>query len=217
MRPARTLRLALIAAAAACSQDPSSLPVQPDALLAKGGPGTTTQPVDFTIVDGGFSLASDGKDTYRDGTCGVLASWSSNTISLSPAGGKIPKSQQASCTGIAPRAASLTLALRHISDSPHVDDAASPPGSGAFNVLNVKFGTGTAQATTINSSAACGTAGLRFTPVTYPGTDHVVREDLGGGLWRMYTRPWPDNKAYCEFNGTPTYWHVSLDLYVQVR
>jgi hypothetical protein len=113
----------------------------------------------------------------------------------------------------------VTLALRHVSDNPHVDNAVSPPGSGTFNVQNVKFGFGAAQATTINASGTpfCGTLGLRFTSVTFPGSSDVVREDLGGGLWHMYTRPWPDNKAYCENGGVAAYWHVSFDLHVQIR
>lgn len=58
--------------------------------------------------------------------------------------------------------------------------------------------------------------GLRFTPVTFPGTSDVARDDLGGGLWHMYTRPYPDNIGYCENDGRVAYWHVSFDLYVQI-
>jgi hypothetical protein len=193
-------------------------------MLAKGGGGgggggsTSTQNADFTINSSGMSLVSDGKGTYRHEVCGVIGAWSTITH-LAPAEGKIPKAQQASCAGIAPRKATVTLAVRHISDNPHVDDSASPVGSGAFNVLNVKFGWGAALATTINASGStpfCGTAGLRFTSATYPGTSDLAREDLGGGLWHMYTRPWPDNLGYCENNGVVRYWHVSMDMHVQI-
>lgn len=187
------------------------LPLEP--ALAKGGK-PVARPLDFTITDAGMSLTSDGKGIYQNGVCGVLAGWPDIGMHLSPAGGSIPKSQKAACTGIAPRRATLVLAVRHLSDDPHVDDTPSS-GSGAFDVQNVKFGFGAAEATTINSLASCGTAGLRFTSVTYPGSDNTVREDLGGGLWHLYTRPWPDNKAYCENGGSVTFWHVSLDLYVQ--
>ena len=56
---------------------------------------------------------------------------------------------------------------------------------------------------------------MRFSPITYPGSSGTVRDDLGGGLWHLYTQPWPNNIAYCN-NGTVTFWHVSLDVNVQV-
>lgn len=211
----RCLVIIPLVSALACSDAPGPLPLAPADPLAAKAP-STTQRADFTITDAGLSLTSDGKGIYRNGICGVTGSNSSSVLLLAPAGATIPKSQQASCAGIAPRAATLQLAMRHVSDNPHVDDMQSPAGSGTFGVVNIKFGYGTAQATTINSSAACGTAGLRFTSVTYPGSSDVVRVDLGGGLWRMYTRPWPDNKAYCENNGVVTYWHVSFDLTAQI-
>jgi hypothetical protein len=182
--------------------------------LAKGGGGgaPSGQSVDFTITDAGYSLASDGKGTYRNGVCGVVGGWQ-DIMHLAPAEGRIAKNQQAACAGIAPRGVTLVLAIRHLSDNPHVDDTTS---GGPYAVQNVKFGFGAAEATTINSSAPCGTAGLRFTSVTYPGSDNTLRDDLGGGLWHMHTRLWPDNKAYCENGGTVTFWHVSFDLYAQV-
>lgn len=196
--------------------DPAAPLDSPGALLAKGGP--TTQRVDFTITDAGLSLASDGNGVYRDGVCGSWGSWA-DVLFLAPAYSKVPKSQQADCAGIAPRAATVTLAVRHLSDDPHMDDAVSPSGSGTFSVQNVKFGYGTALATIINATGStpfCGTLGLRFTSVTFPGSSDVVREDQGGGLWHMYTRPWPDNIGYCENGGVAAYWHVSFDLYAQI-
>jgi len=201
--------IVVLVAVSACTDTPTSAPAV-DPLFAK----STTQRADFTIIDTG-SLVGDGNGAYVDGVCGVFGSWTTNVTHLAPAGTRVPKSQQASCTGIAPRAATLTLAVRHLSDSPHVDDASSPIGS--FPVTDVKFGWGSAQATTVNASPSCGTAGLRFTSATYPGTDNVVRQDLGGGMWHMYTNAWPDNRAYCEVNGQATYWHVDLDIYVQVH
>lgn len=187
--------------------------------LAKGGPAPSQQ-ADFTIADG-FSLTGDGKGTYVAGVCGVLGGWDQTGVThLAPAGGKIPKSQQASCAGIAPRRATVTLGVRHISDDPHVDDVESPAGSGTFSVDNVKFGWGAAMATTINASGSapfCGSLGLRYTPVTFPGTSSVARDDLGNGLWHMYTRPYPDDIGYCENDGVVAYWHVTFDLMVQVR
>lgn len=213
------VRLSLLIAAFGC-RDAAMAPDLPvDPLLAKGG-APLNQSADFTITDAGMGLTSDGKGIYRDGTCGVIGVWSDASTHLSPAGGKIPRSQQGSCSGIAPRSATVTLAVRHLSDNPHVDDSASPVGGGTFNVGNVKFGWGSALATTINASGLtpfCGTLGLRYTPVTFPGTSNVVRQDLGNGQWRMYTNPWPDNIGYCENNGSVAYWHVAMDLLVQIR
>ncbi len=183
--------------------------------VAEARSGPVTQKVDFTIGDVGTSLVSDGKGTYRNGICGVVGTWT-DILHLAPAGASVPKAQKAACTGIAPRAATLTLAVRHVSDSPHVDDAASPAGSGVFSVQNVKFGFGSAAETTINATPSCGTLGLRFSSVTYPGSDNVIRTDLGGGLWHMYSRPFPDNRAYCANGTSVTYWHVSMDLRVQI-
>jgi hypothetical protein len=212
------LGLSIIITAVACSDATLSPDLPFDPVSAKGGP-STTQRADWTITDAGLNLTSDGKGPYKDGICGASGVWGTDVTHLATGQAKIPRSQQASCVGIAPRKAAVTLAVRHISDNPHVDDAASPAGSGTFDVANVKFGWGEAMATTINASGStpfCGSLGLRYTPVTFPGTNHVVREDLGGGLWRMYTRPWPENIAYCENNDIAAYWHVSFDLYVQI-
>jgi hypothetical protein len=206
----------LLLAATACSESPTSAP----AIEPSFARGSQVPRADFTILDAGMSLVSDGKGTYVDGMCGVWGSWTTDQTYLAPAGAKVPKSQQATCEGIAPRTATLTLAVRHVSDDGvnHVDDANSPVGSGVFAVSDVKFAWGGAQATVVNASPApCGTIGLRFTSVTYPGTNNVVRDDLGGGLWHMYTQPWPDNIAYCEVGGVASYWHVALDLYVQKK
>ena len=218
MTHGRFLSLPFLITAVACSDAVVSpdLPFGP--ALAKGGP-TAALRADWTITDAGFNLTSDGKGDYRDGVCGASGVWGSDVTHLATDQARIPKSQQASCVGIAPRRATVTLAVRHLSDNPHVDDAAAPAGSGAFNVANVKFGWGAAMATTINASGStpfCGSLGLRYTPVTFPGTNHVVREDMGNGRWHMYTLPWPDNLAYCENDGIAAYWHVSFDLYIQI-
>ena len=198
----------------ACS-DSASAPTPAGGLsLAKGGP--TTQTVDFTITDAGMSVVSDGKGTYRNGVCGVTGTWSSDVLFLAPAGSSVPKSQQVACTGIAPRGATLNLTVRHVSDDPHVDDAQAPVGHGSYAVQNIKFGFGSAGASTVNAAGSCGTIGLRFSPITYPGSDDLIRDDLGGGRWHMYSRPWPDDVAYCANGTSVTFWHVAVDLYVQV-
>jgi hypothetical protein len=203
--------LALTLVVVACSDAPAD-PLRPGGLsLAKGG--STNQTVDFTITDAGMSVVSDGKGTYRNGICGVSGSWSADVLFLAPAGSSVPKSQQAACAGIAPRGASLNLALRHVSSSPHVDVAEAAVG---YAIQNIKFGFGAAGATTVNAAGSCGTVGLRFSPITYPGSNDLIREDLGGGRWHMYSRPWPDNVAYCANGSAGAYWHVSVDLSVQV-
>jgi len=175
-------------------------------------------PVDFTITDAGLSLQSDGKGVYRHDLCGVMGDWGEPSTVLRPSGGRIPKSQKTACAGIAPRTSTVALGLRHISDDPHIDESPTPT---SFNIVSIVFGFGNAQATTINAgndgTPICGTLGLRFTPVTFPGTNHGARDELGGGQWHMYTRPWPDNKAYCENNGVVAYWHVSFDLHLQIN
>ena len=216
MSSRRCINLLTLVMAIGCSDRAFTTSLPEDASLAKGGP-PAPQRVEFTITDAGLSLQSDGKGVYQDDVCGVLATWSPDLLFLGTAYNRIPKSQQAACVGIAPRAASVTLALRHISDDPHVDETPSP---NTFNIVNVKFGFGSAAATTINAgnngTPICGTLGLRFTSVTFPGSSDTIREDLGGGLWHMYARPWPDNKAYCENGGVVAFWHVSFDLNAQI-
>jgi len=172
--------------------------------------------VDYSITDAGLSLQSDGKGLYRDGVCGVVALYSIN-IALYPSNGRIPKSQKVECIGVAPRTITVTLALRHISDDPHLDETVSPSVYSVGNI-NVAFGPNLATIinATTNGTTICGTLGLRFTATGFPGSNHTVRDDLGGGLWHVYTSPWPDNKAYCENNGVAAFWHVSFDLYAQV-
>jgi hypothetical protein len=203
--------LAVTTILAGCS-DPVSGPqvVVPPVSFAKGGP--TTQNVDFTITDPDVDVVSDGKGIYRNGICGVVGTWSNDILFLGPAEGTVPKSQKAACTGIAPRKATLTLQLKHVSDNPHVDQAVTPV---AYDVQNIKFGFGSATATTVNAAGSCGTIGLRFSPITYPGSSVTIRDDLGGGAWHLYTQPWPNNIAYCN-NGTVTFWHVSLDMSAQI-
>ncbi|HSG08645.1 MAG TPA: hypothetical protein VLA36_09810 [Longimicrobiales bacterium] len=197
--------------AASCTESPATDPLTPEPSFAKGG--RTTKRADFTINSGGMSLVSDGKGIYQDDVCGVWGSWTADLTYLAPAYTTVRKAQ---CADIAPRAATLTLAVRHLSDAPHLDDTESPAGSGVFSVTDVSFGWGANQTTTVNAAFVC-TTGIRFSAAAYPGTDDVVREDLGGGLWRMYTRPYPHNRAWCDVNGVSTYWHVDLDVLVQMK
>jgi hypothetical protein len=200
-----------------CSDGAFTTSLPTAASMAKGGQPVPDPQADFSITDAGLSLQSDGKGVYRSNVCGVGGWWDGVGGSFAPASVKIAKSQQASCAGIAPRAASVTLALRHVSDNPHVDESVP---STVWNVANVKWGTGGNGTTTINAgnngTPICGTLGLRFSSTTFPLSSNSVRDDLGGGLWHLYTRPWPDNKAYCESGGVVTYWHVSFDMYAQV-
>jgi hypothetical protein len=198
----------------ACSDSVSAPTPAGQLSLAKGGP--TSENVDFTITDAGMSVVSDGKGTYRNGVCGVLGTWSSDVLFLAPAGSSVPKSQKVACAGIAPRGATLNLTVRHVSDDPHVDDDQAPAGHGSYAVQNIKFGFGPAGASTVNAAGSCGSIGLRFSPITYPGSDDLIRDDLGGGRWHMYSRPWPDDVAYCDNGTSVTFWHVAVDLYVQV-
>lgn len=214
MRPSYVLRVVAVTMfATSCTDSPIEPFTHIEPSLAKGGP--VTQKVDFTISDVGTSLRSDGKGLYPNGVCGVVGTWST-ILFLAPAGASIPRSQQAACAGIAPRAVTLTLVVRHLSDSPHVDDSQAREGSGSFAVQNVKFGFGAADATTINAAPSCGTIGLRFSPVTYPGSNDLVRVDLGGGQWHMYSQPWPNDVAYCANGSSVAYWHVVVDLRVQL-
>jgi hypothetical protein len=111
--------------------------------------------------------------------------------------------------------------VKHLSDSPHLDDSA-PVGAGTFALDNVKFDlTGLMV---VNATPACHKIGrngkltgrgLRFDPVNAAGSNAVMVEDLGGGLWHFFSAPYPNNLAYCEDNSGVSFWHVNVDLMVQ--
>ena len=69
----------------------------------------------------------------------MVGVWSSDILHLAPAEGTIPRAQKASCTGIAPRGAVLTVSLKHVSDNPHVDQQVTAT---SYGVQNIKFGFG---------------------------------------------------------------------------
>ena len=215
MRPKNpVIPVAILCALAACTESgpTSPAPTEERPAFAKGGPPATKN-LNFAITDAGMSLVSDGKGTYANGICGVVGVWQ-DIMHLAPAEGSIPKSQKAACSGIAPRGATLTLAVRHVTYTPtHVDEYPTPA---TYAVQNVKFGFGAAAASTINAAGSCGTVGLRFTSVTYPGSNDLNRVDLGGGHWHMYSDAYPNNLAYCDNGSGVTYWHVAVDLNVDV-
>jgi hypothetical protein len=182
----------------------------------------TTVPGEVTLVAG--DLVADGKGPYRDGVCGVSARFTSpaeGLFKLAPSASSIPKSQTAACAGIAPRTATLLLHTRHLNDDPHLDDSENPAGSGAFGLLNFQPYQG--AGTLINAPPACFIVGksgrvtgrgLRFDADNYAGSDDLIREDLGDGLWRISSPP--GALAWCEDNSGISRWHVNVVLLAQV-
>lgn len=224
----RSILLPVVAGAAmaltACGDaqvDPMG-PAGPGPQLAKP-PASTTYPAQVTIVAG--DLIDDGRGAYRDGQCGVFAKWTESdagpSFNFVPAGTSIPSAQVATCGGTTPRAVTLHLHTKHLSDSPHVDDANSPAGSGVF--LMNQFATGAGGGTKINAPPACFLVsrngrvtgrGLRFDADGYAGSSDLIRENLGNGFWRIHS---PEGAlAWCEDNSGISLWHVSVDLQVQV-
>ena len=206
----------------------SGEPSNPPADFAKaGGPATTTTyPLAVTLGAAGGDLLSDGKGAYQSEVCGVngWASFDGTNWSfiMSPTGSAIPRSEVAACTGIAPRAATMTLATKHLSDNPHLDETGSI-GSGTYNLGNIKLPP--LGGTVINAGPACfhitksgriSGLGLRLDADNYPGSNDLIREDLGGGQWHAYTAPWPNNVAFCEDDTGTSYWHVNVDITISV-
>jgi hypothetical protein len=180
----------------------------------------------MTLSDVETDLTSDGKGEYRDGVCGVIAYTIPDVepgFHMSPAGGSIPKSQTAACAGIAPRAATLRLGLQHLSSTPHVDDPA-PAIGGSFPLGNLassplgatKINSGGGVCFHVDRRGSLSGRGLRFDPVNYPGSNSLIRDNLGGGQYHIYSAAYPDNIAYCEGDTGITFWHVVVDLNIQV-
>lgn len=206
---------------------PSGGPLAPDAQFAKGGPGPTSAPIVMTFLsEDRADLMADGKGAYQNGVCGVYAvaniDASGTGYQMAPRGASIPKSQAAACAGIAPRGATMRLAVKHVSDNPHVDDPA-PTDGGTFNLVNIKLAP--LGATVINAGPACFHVdrngrimglGLRLDSQNFPGSNNLVRNDLGGGLLHVFTAPYPNNVAFCEDDSGVSYWHVVVDLQVQI-
>ncbi len=216
--PLKCLAIVLVVGAVSCG-DPSTTPNETPAQLAKGGPNPTQFLSVTTIEDAGTDLTSDGKGPYQNNVCGVSSVanlWNTGTwgFQMAPNAVRIPKSQAAACAGIAPRAASLRLAVKHLSSTPvHVDDIA-PVDAGTFALGNLALTS--LGGSLFNSAAPCGLRGLRLDSQNFPGSNDLIREELGNGLWHLYTAAYPANLAYCENNGVISYWHVVMSIRVQV-
>lgn len=219
--------LGLVAlAVAGCSDNPLQPSVDATPQFAKGGGaggggGTTVRRVNFNL-DASDALNDDGGGVYLDGICGTVGQWG-DILALSPAEGSIPKSQKASCAGNM-RSATITLDYRHGSADPTDHSLDSSAQGGTWPVGNVKFGS--AHGGLVNMYGPCnrqdsrgrwGGTGMRFNSASYPGSSNVVSEDLSNGAWRFHTQSYPDNMAYCQLeDGTVTWWHVDLDIGVQI-
>lgn len=207
--------------AVACSDGATAPNADASPQFAKGGgkPGgstPTSYPAVWTMAD--LGIASDGGGAYRDGACGVTASlnlrtdgqWGSN-MDPDAAGG--------TCV----RSATLTLAVRHVSDTPHVDDTSTPLG--VFGIGNFGFvldsGVGKVNPLAGVSVQPCFTTGrngrtagvgMRFDPSAYPGSSSLLVSGSVETGYLVSTRPYPDNLAYCDTNGTVDLWHVDMRI-----
>lgn len=203
----------------------SEPPLAPDAAVTpqfgKGGGsggGTIAKRLDFEFVPG-TSIASDGLGIYEDGVCGTVGTW--GDIAVFDPFASIPRSQTSACSGLPTRSATITLALLHGPAADHSQDqVVTSQGAGSYAVDQVKVGA--AGGGVVNMYGPCNTVdrrgnvggtGLRLNPGSYPGTDGMITEDLGGGVWRFHTAAYPENVAYCQdASGAVTYWHVDIDV-----
>lgn len=214
-------------ALAACDEAEPTAPEVPSAVsLAKGGsggpPGGEAFPVSFVIHDelGGAptGLVSDGEGPYAEGECGVDAWLNDDVAFMNPDGDRVGRDE---VCAVLPRSAAVTLAVRHVSDDPHVDETLAAPLTG--DLTNIKMGASNGRAT-INIGALCAFTqqsgktsglGLRFNPehATFPGSDFLDVTDDGTTL-RFTSKPYPDNVAGCENEDGVSYWHVDVDVEV---
>lgn len=217
--------IASVAALAACEQAPTAPAAEVDVHLApggNGGPPNSAASVSFVIhdeldgVDAG--LTSDGAGAYSDGECGVDAWLDDVAAFMNPTGERVGRNE---VCDVLPRSATVTLAVRHVSDDPHVDETLATPLTGSMT--NVKLGHSNGRATinvplcaiTDPKSGKTRGLGLRFNPehASFPGSDFLDVTDDGTTL-RFTSKPYPDNVAGCENEDGVSYWHVDVDLEV---
>lgn len=217
------MRWLMLLALSGCQNAPQSLPTDPGgAQLAKPGPVPGTGPISVTLHDLTGSgtpteLVSDGRGPYTGGVCGVTAHTASNAGTLFAFLWPAATTPAASCG--AARAATVRMLTRHISDSPHVDDAASPIGDLSLTEIAVGLnGVAKINAPTLacfhSSRGGKGMSGIgmRFNTAVYPGSSYLSVTMTGDRLWHVETFPYPDNIGYCEGDLGVSFWHMNINF-----
>jgi hypothetical protein len=213
MPQSRSLSLiALLGGLAACA-DQATAPTgldDPGALAAARSGGITDPTATFTLPNSGSALRGDGlylaggSSVYADGVCGVTARIFATTAGSNSGDARlqtdVPSAGGRKCAAYPRR---LTLDYGNGTDvgtlvvnvrALHNTVDSIPVGQSALRLL------------VVNNTARCGA--VKFGD----GGDSVIVSRVTSSEWRIQSRPYPNDKAYCTTeNGT---YHVQVDFTV---
>lgn len=198
---------------------------------AKGPPPENPQAIfEYPADDAAFKVRSDHRAEYLSadgltyiyeaGVCGVGAqvfAFGSGDATMDPDAVTIKGSQKQVCGA----ARAITIILDQPADAgpPRANPVAT---GGYFNVFNElwQMPIGVEQEVQGGFNGA-GCNVLRFKPdpghngIAYPGSDKLLAVRLDASRWRVRTKPYPDNKGWCDAEGR--FYHLPFELTVRVK
>lgn len=166
-------------------------------------------------------LSADGlRYVYESGVCGVggqFFAFGSGDVTMDPDASTITGRDRARCGS--PRA--VTIIFDQPADGGPL--RANPMATGGyFHVFNElwQMAIGVEQEMQGGFNGA-GCNVLRFKPdpgrtgIAYPGSDKLLVLRLDASTWRVHTKPYPDNKGWCDAEGR--FYHLPFELTVRVK
>lgn len=183
---------------------------------------------EYPTVDGAFKIQSDHRalspdgdaSIYDDGACGVYAkifAGGSGDAVMDPDADYVAGRDQGRCGA----ARSVTVIFDQPADGAPL--RANPVATGGyFHVFNelwqMPIG---AEVETQGGLNGAGCNVLRFRPDAgrtgnaYPGSDKVLALRLDANTWRVRSKPYPDNKAWCD--AEQRLYHLPFELTVRAK
>ena len=185
---------------------------------------------EYPVNDAAFKIRSDHRAeylstdglryTYEAGVCGVSAqffAYGSGDATMDPDAVPIKGPEKQACGA----ARTITIIFDQPADvgPPRANPVAT---GGYFHVFNElwQMPIGVEQEVQGGFNGA-GCNVLRFKPdpgrngIVYPGSDKLLAFRLDASTWRVRTKPYPDNKGWCDAEGR--FYHLPFELTVRVK
>ena len=166
-------------------------------------------------------LSADGQRyIYESGICGVggeFFAFGSGDVTMDPDAATITGRQKALCG--APRSVSVIFDEPADGGLPRTNPVAT---GGYFHVFNELWQMPVGVELEVQgglNGAGCNV--LRFKPdpgrngLAYPGSNKLLAIRLDDRTWRVYTKPHPDNKAWCD--AERRFYHLPFEILVRVK
>ena len=185
---------------------------------------------EYSASDGGFKIRSDHRAEYLSadglryiyeaGVCGVGAQiypYGSGDATMSPQATTITGRQKAACGALR----TVTIIFDQPADGGPL--RANPIATGGFfhNFNELwQMPIGVEQETQGGFNGA-GCSILRFRPDpgrtgnAYPGSDKILALRLDATTWRVRSKPYPENKAWCDAEGR--LYHLPFEIIVRLK